>query len=261
LLQQLEEANRKLVALQAQNEKLRRDAADVIRLRGEVGQLRENTSRSNNDPAASAAKSWLARVSQLKERLQQTPGARIPELQYLTEQDWLNTAKEDLNTDKDYRRALSDLRGAAEGEFMTLELKPALNQYAQANNGQFPTDLSQLQPYFNPPVDASVLQRWEVVPQSAVPSLGEGATLITQIAPVDADYDSRYAIGPNGYGSTKNTQVWDPSSANPDVVLAPVLKAYMAANNGVQPTDPSQLTPYVTTPEQQATLQKVLNQK
>ena len=101
------EANRQLAALQAQNEKLRREAADVVRLRGEVVRLRENTPSSNGDPTASAAKSWLARVSQLKERLQQTPGAKIPEFQFLTEQDWLNAAKGDLNTDEDYRRALS----------------------------------------------------------------------------------------------------------------------------------------------------------
>ena len=67
--------------------------ADVPRLRGEVGRLRENTHSSNNDPTAAAAKSWLARVSQLKERLQQTPGAKIPEFQFLTEQDWLNAAQ------------------------------------------------------------------------------------------------------------------------------------------------------------------------
>jgi RNA polymerase sigma factor (sigma-70 family) len=260
LRQQLDEASRQLAALQAQNEKLRRDAADVARLRGEVMRLRENTPSSNNDPTAAAAKSWLARLSQLKERLQQTPGAKIPEFQFLTEQDWLNAAKGDLNTDEDYRRALSSLRGAAESAFISTELKPAVDQYAQANNGQFPTDLSQLQPYFNPPVDDSVLQRWEVAPKAAVPSIGVGDALITQIAAVDADYDSRYAIGPHGWG-TAGSYAWDTTSSNPEEVLTPALKAYVAANNGLEPTDPSQLAPYVTTPEQQAALQKVIKQR
>ena len=205
---QLEEANRQLAALQAQNEKLRRDAADVARLRGEVARLRENTPSSNSDPTAAAAQSWLARVSQLKERLQQTPGAKIPEFQFLTEQDWLNAAKEDLNTDEDYRRALSGLRDAAESTFISSALKPALNQYAQANNGQFPIELSQLQPYFDPPVADSILQRWEVAPQSAVPSVIVGDTLITQAAAVDADYDQRYAIGTNCTGTTGGTYAW-----------------------------------------------------
>jgi RNA polymerase sigma factor (sigma-70 family) len=257
LRRQLEEANRQLAALQAQNEKLRRDAADVARLRGEVGRLRENALSSNNDPTGSAAKSWLARVSQLKERLQQTPGAKIPEFQFLTDQDWLNAAKDDLNTDEDYRRAMSALRGAAESAFISTALKPALNQYKQANQGQFPTDLSQLQTYFNPPVDASVLQRWEVAPQSTVPNVGMGDSMITQIAPVDADYDSRYVIGPNGFG-TASAQAWDPALSNAETVLTPALNAYMAANNGVTPADPSYLSPYITTPEQQAALQKVI---
>jgi RNA polymerase sigma factor (sigma-70 family) len=257
---QLEEVNRQLSALQSQNEKLRRDAADLPRLRGEVARLRENTPSSKSDPTALAAKSWLARVSQLKERLQQTPVARIPEFQFLTEQDWLNAAKGDLNTDEDYRRALSGLRGAAESAFVTSALKPALNQYAQANNGQFPTDLSQLQPYFNPPVDDSVLQRWEVAPASTVRSVGVGDTVITQIAAVDSDYDSRYAIGQNGWGSA-GAQDWDALGTEPQTVLMPALKAYMDANNGLQPTDPSQLASYLTTPGQQAALQKVIKQQ
>jgi len=257
LCRQLEEANRQLATLQAQNEKLRRDAADVARLRGEIARLRENTPLSNNDPTAASAKSWLARVSQLKERLQQTPGAKIPEFQFLTEQDWLNAAKDDLNTDDDYRRALSRLRDAAESTFITTALQPALNQYKQANNGQFPSDITQLQPYFNPPVDDSILQRWEVAPQSTVPSLGMGGTMITQIAAVDADYDNRYAVG-NGWG-TAGPESWDAPGTGPAAVLMPAVKAYAAANNGQQPTDwSSQLAPYITTPEQQAALQLLI---
>jgi RNA polymerase sigma factor (sigma-70 family) len=257
LPRQLEEAKNQLTSLQAQNEKLRKDAADVFRLRGEVGRLQNNALTSNNDPAASAAKSWLARVSQLKERLQQTSGDQIPEMQFLTERDWLNAAKGDLSTDEDYRKALSGLRNAAEGTFITTELTPALNQYRQANQGHFPSDISQLQPYFNPPVDDSILQRWEVAPKSTVPSLGMGDTIITQIAPVDADYDMRYGIGPNGSGSA-GPQDWDAPGTGPIAILMPAIKAYVAANNGLQPTDLSQLTPYLTTPEEQAALQQAI---
>lgn len=259
LRQQLEDAKRQLAELKTQNDMLRRDLADVPRLRGELGRLRDKASQaSSDDPTALAAKEWLARVSRLKERLQQTPKAKIPEFQYLTDQDWLNVAKDELNTDEDYRRALSRLRYAAEGTFVTTELRPALMQYANANNGQFPTDLSQLQPYFNPPVDGAMLQRWEIAPESTVRSVNMGETMITEIAAVDSDNDSRYVIGINGYG-VAGPQAWDPSNS-PQVVLnvlKPVMQAYMDANNGQQPTDPSQLTPYVTTPEQQTALQKI----
>jgi len=257
LRQQLEEANRQLAALQAQNEKLSKEAADVFRLRGEVGRLQHNPLPSDNDPAASAAKSWVARVSQLKARLQQAPGAAIPEFRFLTEQDWLNAAKGELNTEEDYLRAASHLRDAAENTFITTALKPALSQYEQANQGQFPASLAQLQPYFNPPVDDAILQRWQVAPKSTVPSIGVGDTILTQIAPVDADYDTRFAIGLNGSGSA-GPQDWDPPGTGPSALLLPAIKAYSAANNGRQPTDLSQLAPYLTTPEEQAALQLAL---
>jgi hypothetical protein len=34
--------------------------------------------------------------------------------------------------------------------------------------------------------------------------------------------------------------------------LAPVFKAYLAANNGAEPQQPSDILPYLTTPDQQA---------
>lgn len=165
-----------------------------------------------------------------------------------------NAAKGDLNTDEDYRKALSGLRSAAESTFITTVLTPALNQYEQANQGQFPASISQLQPYFNPPVDDSILQRWEVAPKSTVPSLGVGDSIITQIAAVDADYDTRFGIGLNGSGSA-GPQDWDAPGTGPSALLTPAIKAYAAANNGLQPTDLSQLAPYLTTPEEQAALQ------
>jgi hypothetical protein len=57
-------------------------------------------------------------------------------------------------------------------------------------------------------VDDSVLQRWEVAPQSAVPSVIVGGALITQIAAVDADYDQRYAISTNASGATGGSFAW-----------------------------------------------------
>jgi len=262
LRRQLDEANRQLAELRAQNEMLRRDLADVPRLRGEIQRLRGNTSQSDNDPTALAEKSWLDRVGKLKERLQQTPGAKIPEFQYLTEKDWLNAAMPDLNSDKDYRRALAGLRAAAEDTFASSELRPALSQFAQANNGQFPTALSQLQPYFDPPVDESILQRWEVAPKSVIPGVGMGETVITQVGPVDGDYDTRYCIGPNGSGSASasNSDVPQESNiwSNPRSLLMPAVQAYMNANNGQQPSDLSQLAPYATTPDQQKALQTLL---
>ena len=96
----------KLVALHVENDRLNRNTADFLRLRGEVGRLRNDA----NDPSDVTTKALVVKVNKLKQRLEQTPNARIPELQLVTEKDWLNAARGNLETDADYRRALSTLR-------------------------------------------------------------------------------------------------------------------------------------------------------
>lgn len=43
-------------------------------------------------------------------------------------------------------------------------------------------------------------------------------------------------------------------------VLVPIMQSYQASNNGQTPSDLSKLEPYVTTSEQEAALQKLLNE-
>jgi hypothetical protein len=82
-----------------------------------------------------------------------------------------------------------------------------------------------------------------------------GDVIITQKAAVDDLYDTRYGIGPNGFGSTDFL-----SSLTRDI-LAPLNRAFSAANNGKYPDDFSQLLPYAVTPEQQTALQKLIQKK
>jgi len=81
-----------------------------------------------------------------------------------------------------------------------------------------------------------------------------GDVIITQKAPVDDVFDSRFGIGPNGYGQT------DFFSQEISKTMTPVFESFKAAHNGQWPSDNSQLLSYATTPEQQATLQKMLMQ-
>ncbi|MCI0744281.1 MAG: sigma-70 family RNA polymerase sigma factor [Verrucomicrobia subdivision 3 bacterium] len=263
LARERDEAAGQLAALRDNRERLNRDTTELLKLRGEVTRLRADSQElarlkasNTNDQTLSEAVVWKNRVNQLKQYLEQSPTAKIPELQLVTEQDWLNAAKGNLNTEADYRRALSALRASAENKFITTLLQPALKEYGRANNGQFPADLSQLQPYFKSSVDAAILQRWEVAPAATVKALGMGGdVIITQKAPVDDLYDTRFGIGPNGFGSTDFL-----SSLTRDV-LAPVNQAFAAANNGKFPEDLSQLLPYAVTPEQQAALQKLIQKR
>jgi len=221
---------------------------ELLKLRGEVTVLQNEA----KDQIAIAAKAWLAKVNKLKERLEENPDAKIPEMQFLTEQDWLDVASKKLGTEADYRRALAALRSAGEKKFGTM-YHQAMQKYSKASNGQPLTDLSQLEPYFTSPVDDAILQRWQIEPakQEGIPTLN-GDQVITEKSAVDDIFDSRDVIGQNGYGTSGFLD------HEIGYTLNPVYQAFYAANNGQGFTDLSQLLPYATTPEQQAALQKMI---
>src|SRR5438876_4538080 len=259
LRRQRDDATSKSAALQQENGRLRQDSVELAKLRGEVARLRSDSQELAKlkaviagDQTLSGAASWKDRVSRLKERLEQTPGAKIPELQFVTEQDWLQAARDELETDADYRRALSTLRSTAENKVAKM-MKTALAKYMRNNSKQFPSDLAQLQPYFESPLDDSILQRWEIAPAQTVKSLGLGGDIvITQRAPVDDVFDTRFGIGPNGFGST------DFLSREIANAMDPVWEAFRYEHNGEWPEDVSELHPYAKTSEQQAALQKLM---
>jgi len=95
-----------------------------------------------------------------------------------------------------------------------------------------------------------------VAPADTVKALGLGGdVIITQKAPVDDLYDTRYGVGPNGHGSTDFL-----SSMTRDILVS-VNRAFAAANNGKYPDDLSELLPYAVTPAQQAALQKLIQKR
>ena len=259
LRRERDQTARQLALLREENERLGRNTEELLRLRAEAARLRADTQQarpSKNagslDPIESAANLWVDRVARLKQRLEQTPQVGIPELRLLSEEDWLAAVKgQPLETDTDYRRALSTLRRAAEGKAGGL-MQKAAQAFASGNNGQFPTDLAQLQPYFDSPMDAAILDRWTIESQEAVPSVGVGNPIITERAPVDEVFDQRLVFSQTGSGSTDflNQAIWG--------TMQPVFEAYRAAHNGQWQTDFSQLLPYATTPEQQAAVQKMI---
>ncbi|HEU6446892.1 MAG TPA: sigma-70 family RNA polymerase sigma factor [Verrucomicrobiae bacterium] len=214
LQRERDEATNQLAGVLAENAQLKSGSNqnELLRLRGEVTQLKTaNAQNDSNDPADVAAKGLAIKVKQMKQWLEQNPNQKIPELQFLTERDWLNAAnsKAELVSDDDYHWDLHNLFDAAEDRFGVMAEK-ALKKYIQANSGQFPADLSQLQPYFDSPVDSAILQRYEIVPASNIPGTKElsDTWLIAQKNRIFENYKSedREVIGPNGYGS--NWSFW-----------------------------------------------------
>jgi type II secretory pathway pseudopilin PulG len=181
--------------------------SELLRLRGEIGRLGKNLQEmaqsktsapmSRADVLASRERLWLARASQLKQWLEEHPSEKIPELQFVDDSIWIGAIYPDaLENEDGYRRAMRIVRINAEQPFRSM-LERALRQYAKENAGQFPTDLSQLKPYFKSPIDDAILQRYEIVSTSRLVSELQpgGDWAITQKAPVNQELDIRVAIG------------------------------------------------------------------
>jgi hypothetical protein len=212
--------------LQQENHRLTQAAAEIPKLRGELAQLgverRTPTSSSAGVDSADSTTQYLlaskARIDKLAKYLEQRPESNIPELQFLDPSDWLNATKSKfevdakLETDVDIRKALSKLRGLAKNN---LPMGSALLGFVRDNNGQLPTDLSQLKPYFARPhsdssgshwrgVDPaqgdslldSILARYQLTHSGNVNDYPADTWFIVEKAPVDKEYDSRMKVGP-----------------------------------------------------------------
>jgi hypothetical protein len=157
---------------------------------------------------ATAEKVWSERANQLKQWLEANPAGKIPELRFLTDQNWIESIYPlTLSGDEECRRAMSTVRANAELRVLDI-LAGALRNYGKANNGQFPSALSQLSPYFGSPVDDAILDRYGIVrADSLVSELQQGDEwVITQKTPVDETWDLRLTMGMT-YGGMADSRV------------------------------------------------------
>lgn len=203
LSQSLADATNQLTGLVAENAQLKSISNDheLLKLRGEVTQLRTaNAGIDSKDPTDEAAKSVAAKVKQMKQWLEQNPNDKIPELQYLTAQEWLRGANytAELKTDDEFDRALSQLRRDAKRTFAN-SIGEALANYIAGNNGQLPGDISQLESYFNPPIDGTILQRYQLLQTGSLSDIPNNQPLIVEKAPIDDQYDTLFKISATGF--------------------------------------------------------------
>ncbi|MEI6713274.1 MAG: hypothetical protein WCO60_05950 [Verrucomicrobiota bacterium] len=130
-----------------------------------------------SDPFTESVNSLKGEAELLHDRLfRQRPGAEIPELNLLNASDWLLFTQMLSQvfgdhmpaTEAEIRKASAIFREKAKSVFQ-LNLQQAIRAFAQANNGQQPTEISQLRDYFEAPVDIAMLQRYRVVSSTALP--------------------------------------------------------------------------------------------
>ncbi len=135
---------------------------ETNRLAHEIGQLRAgikdlSAEKETNEDSPTALLDTsqkelrMARVARLRKWLTGHPNQKIPELRFLSEADWMRSARRTPVTDEEYDSWMSILRDGAEDGFSQAAFN-ALKAYETANSGAFPTGMSELKPYFTPPL-------------------------------------------------------------------------------------------------------------
>ena len=200
----------KLAERRDDNERLNRNSAELLRLRGEVARLREDSRKltqmnagnatNENDSLESAMKLQVARVKKLKQRLEEMPERKIPELEFLTGEDWiqLGTGYFEDERGSNIQRVLADLRRVAKTYFANMA-GHALDEYILINDGKLPDELSQLKPYFTAPPRDTMLERYKLLRKGQLAALPESEPIISERAVVDDREDTLFTIGAYGW--------------------------------------------------------------
>jgi chromosome segregation ATPase len=209
LTRERDAATRQLAALREENERLNRNSGELLRLRGEVAQLRPAQQQGQsktaaidpNDPDIQSFLAFRAKAKEISRYLEQMPDKKIPELKLLIDEDWMSAVRSaKFDTDADIRQTLSKLRNLAKER---LPMGSALNAFLRATGGQLPTDLSQLKPYLkfgdtsvdDATLDA-ILERYTLLHTGNLRDIPPNAWIVVEKAPVDNDYDTVGKFGP-----------------------------------------------------------------
>ena len=218
LQRERDEATNRLAGLLLENSRRNSnpDKTELLRLRGEVTQLKATETQNAKTPTESMAASLAEKVAELKQRFQQWPGKKTPELDLLTEQQWLLVAGgHQLQSEEDFREAMSDLRTTSIQKFAEL-IPDAVKHYAEMNNGQMPSSPSQLAQYLALPGELAtgILSGYEMAKPGEVhpPQPGPNASdvekwaMLQKDGPADPDFDHTFVLYSGGwyyYGPNK----------------------------------------------------------
>lgn len=219
-------------------------------LRGRLTAIEVDRKRAGAEAAETAhleteLDRWLGKVDRLKRFCSAHPQWLIPEMQLLTATDWLEATKEAvLDTEADYRKALSELRRMSKYK-VTSRIGEAMKRYLAANGGVLPENGQQLVPYVSEPVDAATLGRFTVNPSGKMKGLstiggGGPQFVLWEATPVDPLWDSAVFLSERGDSGVRTTQDTDAEKT-----AETAIKKYTDAT-GVAPQNADQLAPYLT---------------
>jgi hypothetical protein len=146
---------------------------------------------------------WVAQTKKLQGLFHTRPGEAIPELALLREADWLLLARRaDFGSEGKQRIALAEARSEAKRKFGAL-LLGAVRKHVAARQKEPPSDVFALLPYFDAPVERTLLERYEIVMRPGPPDLDTGAPTrepwrIWEKQPIDRAHDLRLTVVSTG---------------------------------------------------------------
>lgn len=262
-LRELRDQQSRLIA---ENRQLRQDrnedaqllrAADsaIAAVRSRAGAAGAGGGASGDSAMEGELKAVSARMAVLKERIARSPDQQIPELRLLREQDWINAAaKHKLDSDGDVAEALRSLRTSGKFNFSELAAK-ALWKFAQANEGRLPTDILELAPCFDPPIEAEMLQRYGIVQTGTMRELSMDTSVIAEVVPEDANRDPRlYMSGPRTQPNQGNVSVHSGAYSDISGIVLGAVAEFVKARGDQPLTDPAQLQRFLRAPVDPARL-------
>lgn len=215
-----------IAGIKSSNIELLKLRGEVARLRiaaGELAHSRDGSEMTTNDVFGATAAAWANRASSFKQWFEQNPDKSIPELQLLTEADWLFEASRNLQVftnraqGNDIHMIADNLRTKAKSRFANM-MGHALSGYIASNAGSLPDDLSQLLSYFPPvgdafpsarPVNPSILERYELLRSGKVSDLPKGEPVVREKAPVDDVIDAVLSITVGSYSMRSTGKIID----------------------------------------------------
>lgn len=194
--------------------------------------------KAEDAPIEAEMRAWLDRAQRLQQLRGQRADLLSPELELLDADDWFVTAKDaQLETDSQIRDVFKSLRYRAEN-VMAERIRSALSAFREGTAGEFPTEMGQLLPFFDPPLKPAMLDRYEIVPtdKSDPRGFSDSAVVVTTKYPVDAERDAIWRVGSSGFMSIGAFLYDDMRNAR---------KAFALAHQGKPPQRAEDLLPYL----------------
>jgi hypothetical protein len=182
------------------------------------------------------------RIYKIRGYISAHPESSIPEMRLLKDDDWVFAVRDiRLDTEASVQKALAQVRMAAQSRLGGIAAA-AVRDYMDANDGQVPSDVTQLAPYLADSTNADLLQGLEKASPTAPPGC-----LFQGVSGADDWYGSICYVADDHYTAT---------GSGPGLAIEEAVNAFQHATGNL-PNDPSQIIPYLEASVSPATVNAI----